>query len=322
MEPLSASALDKAQAGWHREPQATILLALCRLGEHQNEAAPKPGGRGEAMKFTAAQEFIAELIGTMVLILFGCGVVAMVVLFASTAPVIPGQIVNGGYTNITLGWGFAVLMGIFISGGISGAHLNPAVTLALAATGRFPWSKVGHYIAGQFVGAFLGAAIVYAVYYAKWLQFDAGLESTAGVFATFPAVAGFWPGFIDQVVGTALLMALILAIGDKLNNPQGAAWGALGVAFTVMAIGMSFGGMHGYAINPARDLGPRLFALVAGFKNTGFENGVWLVPVIGPIVGAMVGAFIYDFAIGKPLARAGEAAQGIQGVDPEYNIKN
>ena len=114
------------------------------------------------MKFTLSQEVMAELLGTMVLILFGCGVVAMVVLFGSN-PAIPGEVVKGGYTNITLGWGFAVLMGIFIAGTISGAHLNPAVTIALAATGRFPWAKVGPYIAGQMIGAFLGAAIVFAV---------------------------------------------------------------------------------------------------------------------------------------------------------------
>ncbi|MBB5234059.1 MIP/aquaporin family protein [Deinococcus budaensis] len=272
------------------------------------------------MKFTLAQEFMAEVLGTMVLILFGVGVVAMVVIFAATDPAVPGQVVNGGYTNITLGWGFGVLMGIFVAGTISGAHLNPAVTVALAATGRFPWSKVLPYIAAQLVGAFLGAAIVFAVYSARWVQFDPDLARTAGVFSTFPAVPGFWPGFIDQVVGTALLVGLILAIGDKLNNPAGAAWGGLAVAFVVMAIGMSFGGMHGYAINPARDLGPRLFSLVAGFQNTGFSNGVWLVPVIGPLVGGVLGAFIYDFFIGRPLARAGEAVVGEQGVDPAYNL--
>ncbi|MFC4638300.1 MIP/aquaporin family protein [Deinococcus hohokamensis] len=274
------------------------------------------------MTFTKAQEFMAELLGTMVLLLFGCGVVAMVVLFASTNPTIPGQVVNGGYTNITLGWGFAVLMGIFISGTISGAHLNPAVTLALAVTGRFPWAKVPHYVVAQMIGAFLGAALVFAVYHAKWLGFDPGLENTAGIFSTFPAVPGFWPGFLDQVVGTALLVALILAIGDKLNNPLGANWGALAVAFVVMAIGMSFGGMHGYAINPARDLGPRLFALAAGFRNTGFENGVWLVPVIGPLVGGVLGALIYDTFIGKPLVRAGGGAHGVQGADPAYNVEH
>lgn len=276
------------------------------------------------MKFSAAQEFVAELVGTMVLILLGCGVVAMVVLFAGVGDAaIPGQIVNGGYTNITLGWGFAVLMGILIAGTVSGAHLNPAVTIALAATGRFPWKKVAHYILGQFVGAFLGAAIVFAVYHARWVIFDPAFEHTAGVFATFPGVPGtFWPGMIDQIVGTALLMGMILAIGDKLNNAAGAAWGALAVAFTVMAVGISFGAMHGYAINPARDLAPRLFAAMAGFKNNGLTDGsmIWIVPVVGPLIGALVGAVIYDFAIGRPLARAGEATTGIQGTDPAYNL--
>ena len=258
------------------------------------------------MKFSKWQEFLAELFGTMVLIVFGCGVVASVVIFASTNPKIPGEVVFGGYTNITLGWGFAVLMGILVSAGVSGAHLNPAVTIALAATKRFPWGKVPHYLAGQFVGAFLGAAVVFLVYYAKWIQFDPALDHTAGVFSTFPAVPGFWPGFIDQVVGTAMLMALILAIGDQNNNAAGTTWSALAVAFAVMAIGMSLGTMHGYAINPARDLGPRLFSVLAGFKNNGLTDGsgIWVVPVVGPIVGALVGAFMYDGLIGNVLKRA------------------
>ena len=262
------------------------------------------------MKFSAMQEFLAELLGTMVLIIFGCGVVATVALFASKDPQIPGQVVFGGYTNITLGWGFAVLMGILISAGVSGAHLNPAVTIALAATQRFSWGKVPHYLAGQFIGAFLGAAIVFAVYYAKWIQFDPTFEHTAGVFSTFPAVPGFWPGFIDQVVGTALLMALILAIGDQNNNSMGTTWAALGVAFAVMAIGISLGTMHGYAINPARDFAPRLFSVLAGFKHNGLTDGsnIWIVPVVGPIIGALVGAFAYDGLIGNVLKRA-KAAQ-------------
>ncbi len=261
------------------------------------------------MKFSAWQEFLAELLGTMVLIIFGCGVVATVVVFSN--PSAPSLSAFGGYTNITLGWGFAVLMGILVSAGVSGAHLNPAVSIALAATKRFPWAKVPHYLLGQFIGAFLGAAIVFAVYHAKWVMFDPSLEHTAGVFSTFPAVPGFWPGFIDQVVGTALLMALILAIGDQNNNAGGATWTALAVAFAVMAIGISLGTMHGYAINPARDLGPRLFSVVAGFKHNGLTDGtsIWVVPVVGPIVGALVGAFIYDGVIGNVLKRAKAAQQ-------------
>ncbi|TDR31416.1 MIP/aquaporin family protein [Hydromonas duriensis] len=263
------------------------------------------------MKFSAKQEFFAELLGTMVLILFGCGVVAMVVLFSNPDSQGAPQIVNGGYTNITMGWGFAVLLGILVSGTVSGAHLNPAVTIALAATKRFSWAKVPHYIAGQFAGAFIAAAVVFTVYYSKWLQFDPNLEHTTGIFATFPAVPGFWPGFIDQVVGTALLMGLVLAITDHLNNPNGVFWSALAIGFVVMAIGMSFGGMHGYAINPARDLSPRLFAVLAGFKNNGLTDGsgVWLVPVVGPITGGLLGAWVYDCFIGRPIKRAHEVAK-------------
>src|SRR6478752_1785859 len=123
------------------------------------------------MTFTKTQESIAELFGTMVLILFGCGSVAMVKLFGTT-PAIPGEVVMGGYTNITLGWGLAVTMGIYIAGTISGAHLNPAVTIGLAVTGRFPWHKCLHYIIAQFIGAFLGAALVFVVYHGKWVLVD------------------------------------------------------------------------------------------------------------------------------------------------------
>jgi glycerol uptake facilitator protein len=271
------------------------------------------------MKFSAAQEFAAELLGTMVLILFGCGVVAMVTLFPSN-PAVPGEVIKGGFTNVTFAWGLAVVMGIYVSGTVSGAHLNPAVTIALAATGRFPWSKLPHYIVAQMIGAFLGAGTVFAVYHGQWMVTDPYLQTTAGVFATSPAVPGFWSGFIDQVVGTALLMGLILAIGDKLNNPSGAPFAPLCVGLLVVAIGMSFGGMHGYAINPARDLGPRIFTAVAGFANNGLVgSSVWVVPVVGPIVGGLVGAVIYDSFIGKALKQAQATQEPVHGMDPSHH---
>ena len=262
------------------------------------------------MKFTKAQEFMAEILGTMVLILFGTGVVAMVVLFGSNPP-IPGEVVKGGYTNITLGWGLAVTFGIYIAGTVSGAHLNPAVSLAMAATGRMPWSKVPHYVLGQFIGAFLGAALMFAVFYPKWILVDPNLDHTTGIFCTFPAVPGFWPGFFDQVVGTALLLGLILAVVDKLNASPGANLAPFIIGLIVVAIGISFGGMNGYAINPARDFGPRLFAVVAGFKNNGLTDGsvVWLVPIVGPIVGGLLGAFAYDLTIGRALLKANQMSQ-------------
>jgi glycerol uptake facilitator protein len=275
------------------------------------------------MKFTRAQEFWAEFFGTMVLILFGVGSVAMVVLFGSNPP-IPGEVVKGGYTNICLGWGLAVTFGIYIAGTISGAHLNPAVTLALAATKRLPWGKVPHYIIAQFAGAFAGAALVFAVYHAKWVLADPGLDHTTGVFCTFPAVPGFWPGFFDQVVGTALLLGLIYAVVDKLNALPGANLAPIIIGLIVVAIGISFGGMNGYAINPARDLGPRIFAVLAGFKNNGLTDGasVWLPPVLGPIVGGLLGAFAYDLFIGRALVQANRLssnpANRPDGEDPSH----
>jgi glycerol uptake facilitator protein len=274
------------------------------------------------MKFTRGQEFLAEFFGTMVLILFGDGVVAMVVLFASNPP-IPGQVVMGGYTNVVLGWGLAVTFGIYVAGTVSGAHLNPAVTLALAATKRFPWSKVAHYIVAQFAGAFVAALLLFVNYHPKWILVDPNLDHTTGIFSTFPAVPGFWPGFFDQVVGTALLVGLIFAVVDKLNALPGANLAPIVIGLLVVAIGISFGGMNGYAINPARDLGPRLFAVVAGFKNNGLTDGTgaWLPPVIGPIVGGLLGGFAYDLFIGKSLIRANAviAADRASGEDPSHH---
>ena len=244
--------------------------------------------------YSKKAEFLAELMGSMFLIMFGCGVVASVNIGNNGAPV-----------NIHIAWGLAVTFGIYVSGKISGAHLNPAVTLGLAVTSRFPWSKVWYYVIAQMIGCFLGAAIVFAVYYGKWIEVDPTFSHTAGVFATFPAVPGFLYGFVDQVVGTFILVFLILATGDANNTPAGSNLGPIIVGLIIVAIGMSFGFMHGYAINPARDLGPRLFAVIAGFKNNGLTDGsnVWLVPIIGPIVGAVLGAVLYDFTIGKALAK-------------------
>ena len=250
---------------------------------------------------TAKSSFIAELIaeflGTFVLILFGTGVVAMVVLFPAKNP---GELIHGGYTNITLGWGLAVTMGIYVAGKISGAHLNPAVTLALAVFRGFPWKKVLPYSIAQTAGAFVAAALVYWNYLPAFRQMDPQLETTAGVFTTFPAFpAVLQAGFLDQVIGTALLLLLILAITDEFNAPPGANLAPLMIGLVVMAIGMSFGGMHGYPINPARDLGPRLFITLAGFRNNGLTDGarIWWVPVVAPLVGGLVGAALYDFGI-------------------------
>jgi len=251
---------------------------------------------------TLIAELLAEFLGTMVLILFGDGVVAMVVLFSHH---IPGEIVNGGYTNITLAWGLAVTMGIYIAGRISGAHLNPAVTLTLAALRGFPWRKVIPYSIAQTAGAFVAAALVFWNYHPAFLNADPNLDHTAGVFTTFPAFPEIpSAGLLDQVIGTALLLLMIFAVTDERNQPP-AILQPLMVGLIVVVIGMAFGGMHGYAINPARDFGPRLLTVAAGFKNNGLTDGprVFWVPIVGPLVGGLIGGILYDIGIRRFLPK-------------------
>jgi glycerol uptake facilitator protein len=254
-------------------------------------------------KSTLTGELVAEFIGTLVLMLFGIGVVAMVVLFPSP---FPGETIHGGYTNITLAWGIAVTMGIYVAGKTSGAHLNPAVTLAFATFRGFSWRKVLPYSIAQTAGAFVAAALVFANYLPAFRKVDPALEKTASIFTTFPAFPELLrAGFIDQLIGTALLLLLVFALTDERNSPPGANLIPPLIGLAVVVIGMSFGGMHGYAINPARDFGPRLFTVVAGFRNNGLTDGVrvWWVPVVAPLLGGLVGGGIYDLGIRRYLPR-------------------
>jgi glycerol uptake facilitator protein len=241
-------------------------------------------------------ELSAEFLGTMVLLLFGDGVVAMTVLFGTG---VPGEVVKGGYTNITLAWGLGVTMGIYVAGRVSGAHINPAVTVALAIFRDFPWRKVIPYCLAQTAGAFLAAALVFWNYRPAFLKVDPTLENTASIFTTFPAFPQVpLAGLLDQVIGTALLLLLVFAIIDE-RNQFAASLVPLAIGLVVVAIGMSFGGMHGYPINPARDFGPRLFTVLAGFRNNGLTDGthVFWVPILGPLLGGVAGAFVYDHGV-------------------------
>ncbi|MFV0422530.1 MIP/aquaporin family protein [Oleidesulfovibrio sp.] len=242
-------------------------------------------------ELSLGKELISEFMGTMVLILFGTGTVAMTVLF--------GEGLGITWTNITIGWGLAVLLGV-MAGLPSGAHINPAVTFGLAVTGRFPWRKVIPFSLAQTAGAFVGAAIVFIDFKAKWLMVDPNLASTAGIFCTFPAIPDtFLPGFIDQIIGTAILLFGILAAGDfAAKNNVG--WTVpFIVALLVTVIGMALGAMNGYAINPARDFGPRMFALVSGFTQGNLMDlSIVLTPILGPLVGGAVGALVYDMTTG------------------------
>ncbi len=239
---------------------------------------------------------VAEFFGTMVLMLMGEGVNAMTTLFGKGAP---GEIVNGGYTNIAMAWGIGVMLGIYVANKYSGAHLNPAVTLSLAVFKGFPWRRVLPYMIAQFLGAFTAAALVYWNYRPAFLAFDPGLEKTAGIFSTFPAFPALpMAGLFDQILGTAILMFVILAIGEGVAGDK-TNLGPIMVGILVVGIGMAFGGMHGYAINPARDFGPRMFTVVAGFKNNGLTDGsmVFWVPIVGPLVGGLVGTAAHEYGL-------------------------
>jgi glycerol uptake facilitator protein len=244
-------------------------------------------------------QLIAEFLGTLLLVLLGDGVVAMVVLFAKN---VPGEIVNGGFTNITLCWGMAVTLAVYLTAKISGAHLNPAVTIAVAAFRGFPWKNVAPYIAAQVAGGFAAAAIVYGNYLPQFNKVDPARDHTAGVFTTFPAFPNLpQAGLLDQVIGTAILLLCIMAVTDARSSAPSPRIVPLLIGLTVVAIGMAFGSLHGYAINPARDFGPRLFTAVAGFKNNGLTDGTnqFWVPIVGPIIGGLIGILVYDQAIGR-----------------------
>ena len=244
------------------------------------------------------RETAAEFLGTFVLIAFGVGVVAQVVLSGGAA---------GQYLSINIAWGLAVTMACYVAGGVSGAHLNPAVTLALAVHRGFPWSKVLPYAAAQMAGAFAAAATVYFTYREAFTAFDGGLrqiagaQGTAGIFATYPQahLSTFPGGFIDQVVGTALLVLVIFGITDRRNAPAPGSLTPVVVGLLVVVIGMTFGFNAGYAINPARDLGPRLFTAVAGWGGGVFTaaNGWSWVPVFAPCLGGVIGGAVYDLFI-------------------------
>ncbi|MEV5340871.1 MIP/aquaporin family protein [Streptomyces sp. NPDC052676] len=256
-------------------------------------------------------ELFAEFAGTMVLILFGCGVVAQVVAGgALTTP--PGGL--GDHDSIAWAWGLGVTLGVYVAARISGAHINPAVTLALAAFKGFPWKKVAPYAVAQTAGAFVAALLVRWNYTEALAKADPGHTiKTQGVFSTLPANGNTnlpvyeWAAFRDQVIGTALLLLLVMAVTDLLNNPPGANLAPFIVGLIVVAIGMAWGTLAGYAINPARDFGPRLASFITGYGGAWrdqYGNLYFWVPILGPLIGGLLGAFLYKFLIGRFLPKA------------------
>ena len=228
--------------------------------------------------------YLAEFIGTMTLIVLGDGVVASVVLKRTKSE-------NAGWLTVVIGWGLGVTLAIYAVGQFSGAHINPAVTLALAYSGSFSWDLVPGYCLAQVTGAFAGAIVVWLHYLPHWRATDDPAGKLA-IFCTGPAIRSIWSNLISEIIGTAVLILGLLTIGaNKFTeglNP-------LVVGLLIIAIGLSLGGTTGFAINPARDLGPRIahFLLLINGKGSSDWSYAW-IPVVGPIVGGLLGAVIYN----------------------------
>jgi glycerol uptake facilitator protein len=235
-----------------------------------------------------AEIFLAEVLGTGILILLGDGVVAGVLLSKSKAQ-------NSGWIVITMAWAFAVYCGVLVAGPISGAHLNPAVTLGVALNGGIGWDLAIVYWAGEMVGAIIGATLVFLHYYPHWAETE-NADLKLAVFCTAPAIRNPMWNLLSEIIGTFVLMFLIFVFGVGTNTGVGlAALGALPVALVVLVIGLSLGGTTGYAINPARDLGPRIahFLLPIPGKRDPDWAYSW-IPVVGPLVGAAIAYLVYN----------------------------
>jgi glycerol uptake facilitator protein len=241
--------------------------------------------------------YLAEVLGTMILLLLGDGVVANALLTRSKG-------LNSGWIVITTGWGVAVAIAVYSVGRISGAHLNPAVTIGLATIGSFPWTQVPGYLAAQFVGAFLGAVLVWITYLPHWRE-TADPALKLAVFATGPAIRRSGSNFLTEVVGSAVLLFGILAIAANAQDLSRPGDVNLSVVFSrglqpllvgvlVLGIGLSLGGPTGYAINPARDLGPRVAHALLPIPGKGPSDWPYAwIPVVAPIIGGIVGAALY-----------------------------
>lgn len=240
---------------------------------------------------------LSEVLSTYVMMTFG---------LCSVAQVITGQGEFGHFISINLSFGLAVALGVHVGGGVSGAHMNAAVSLSSCVFGTLQWRLLPLYVGAQFVGSFLAAATVYAVYYEAIQNYCGGNltvtgpRATAGIFATYPApYLSITGGFIDQVFGTAMLLLCLSALGDRRNCPPTAGAEPVVVGLLVLLIGMSVGSNSGYAINPTRDIGPRVFTAIAGWGPDVFRagNSWWWIPLVAPCVGAVLGTGLYKLFI-------------------------
>ncbi|GGU04398.1 MIP/aquaporin family protein [Actinomadura citrea] len=269
-----------------------------------------------------AKEMSAEFAGTLILILFGVAVVAQVVAGSGLGE--PQSL--GDHDSIAWAWGFGVTLGVYVAARTSGGHLNPAVTLALAVFKGFPWRKVLPFWFAQTLGAFVAALIVRWDYSEILAKFDPGHTlKTQFVFSTLPGNGslpiGTWGAFRDQVIGTAILLFLVLALTDLRNAPPLANLAPLIIGIVVVAIGMAWGSDAGYAINPARDFGPRLAQYITGYDTAWrdqYGDLYFWVPIVAPLIGGPLGAGLYLVLVGRHLP---EEEGGLPtGPEPEYDV--
>lgn len=247
------------------------------------------------------REFLAELMSTFVMMVFGLGSVAHMVLGENF----------GSFLGVNLGFGFGVALGVHVAGNISGAHMNAAVTFTNCALGNLSWKKFPVYVLGQFVGSFLAAASIYGVFYEAIMNYSGGHltvtgpVATANIFATYlPEYMTLWRGFLDEVFITGMLQLCLFAITDKRNNPALPGTQAVVIGILVVIIGVSLGMNTGYAINPSRDLPPRFFTFIAGWGPEVFRaKNWWWVPVVAPPLGAYLGGIIYVVFVGSTIPR-------------------
>lgn len=228
--------------------------------------------------------FEAEMVGTAIILLFGSGSVAALVLKGSKAE-------GSDWNVITWAWAIGVMLGIYASGSTSGAHLNPAVTIALASIGKFPWEKVPIYIVAQLLGAFIGSSVVWLAYYCHFANTD-NPEAKLAIFSTGPAIRNYKFNVLTEIIGTFILVFIILVVG---TNEIAVGLNPFIIGLLILALGNSFGGPTGYAINPARDLGPRIahFILPIAGKGSSDWSYSW-VPIVGPIIGGVLGAMVFS----------------------------
>jgi glycerol uptake facilitator protein len=278
-------------------------------------------------------ELFAEFFGTFILICFGDGVVAMLWGLIGSGRTVSSAtaLVGGGdWLLITFGWAMAVTFAIYTVGGVTGAHINPAITLGAALRKQLPWNKVAPYWVAQVAGAFVGAALVFLVYNNAINHYDQVTHAVKGqpsslatysTFATFPApyFHNILGPLVDEIVGTFFLALFVFAVTDEFALPPGSNLAPMIVGFIVLAVGISFGANSGYAINPARDFGPRMFAWIAGWGklampgNYGWIDGYFWVPIIGPLIGAALAAPVWDRGVRDILMARAAAAEPPEG---------